>query len=138
MMSCIDPCWPLGAASSRSGLGRHAVSPQIATPFANWDTARRSQGHKEMRGKEKSTDPGLSAAVRKNLRAREAQEAIADHLDAQNAFQENRERLRAERLAREAAEGPMLAPTPALPRMIYSSTASHYPPGSKTRSEQPA
>ena len=36
-----------------------------------------------MSGKEKSTDPGLSGAERKNLRAREAQEAIADHEDAQ-------------------------------------------------------
>jgi DNA-directed RNA polymerase alpha subunit len=79
-----------------------------------------------MSGKEKSTDPGLSAAERKNLRAREAQEAIADHEDAQQAFYENRERLRGERLVREAAEGPMLAATPELPddtpieRVIFS------------------
>jgi DNA-directed RNA polymerase alpha subunit len=79
-----------------------------------------------MSGKEKSTDPGLSGAERKNLRAREAQEAIAEHEDAQQAFRENRERLRAERLTREAAEGPMLAPTPELPdntpieRVIFS------------------
>ena len=65
-----------------------------------------------MSGKEKSTDPGLSGAERKNLRAREAQEASADHEDAQHAFHENRERLRAERLVREAAEGPMRPPTP--------------------------
>jgi DNA-directed RNA polymerase alpha subunit len=63
----------------------------------------------------KSTDPGLSAAERKGLRAREAQEAISDHEDAQKAFQENRERLRNERLVREAAEGPMVVPTPELP-----------------------
>jgi DNA-directed RNA polymerase alpha subunit len=68
-----------------------------------------------MSGKEKSTDPGLSAAERKELRNREAQEAIAEHEDAQKAFHENRERLRGERLAREAAEGPMVAPTPELP-----------------------
>ncbi|SHI05475.1 RNA polymerase, alpha chain C terminal domain [Bradyrhizobium erythrophlei] len=68
-----------------------------------------------MSGKEKSTDPGLSAAERKELRDREAQEAIAEHEDAQKAFHENRERLRGERLAREAAEGPMVAPTPELP-----------------------
>jgi DNA-directed RNA polymerase alpha subunit len=79
-----------------------------------------------MSGKEKSTDPGLSGADRKNLRAREAQEAIAEHEDAQQAFRENRKRLRAERLTREAAEGPMLAPTPELPdntpieRVIFS------------------
>jgi DNA-directed RNA polymerase alpha subunit len=68
-----------------------------------------------MSGKEKSTDPGLSAAERKELRDREAQEAIAEQEDAQKAFHENRERLRGERLAREAAEGPMVAPTPELP-----------------------
>lgn len=79
-----------------------------------------------MSGKERSTDPGLSAAERKNLRAREAQEAIADHYDARKAFHENRERLRGERLVREAAAGPMLAPTPELPddmpidRVIFS------------------
>jgi hypothetical protein len=50
----------------------------------------------------KSTDPGLSAAERKTLRSREAQEAIADHEKTQKAFAENRERLKAERLAREA------------------------------------
>jgi hypothetical protein len=83
-----------------------------------------------MRDKEKSTDPGLSTAERKNLRAREAQEAIADHEDAQNAFHENRERLRGERLVREAAEGQMLAPTPELPddtpidRVIFSTSTS--------------
>jgi DNA-directed RNA polymerase alpha subunit len=68
-----------------------------------------------MSGKEKSTDPGLSVAERKTLRDREAQEAIADHEEAQTAFQENRERLREERLRREAAAGPMLYPAPELP-----------------------
>jgi DNA-directed RNA polymerase alpha subunit len=76
--------------------------------------------------KEKSTSPGLSANERKALRVQEAQEAIADHEDAQQAFNENRERLRAARLVREAAEGPMVAPTPDLPddtpieRVIFS------------------
>src|ERR1700682_1111100 len=63
----------------------------------------------------KSTDPGLSAAERKTLRGHEAQEAIADHESAQKAFQENRERLREERMVREAAEGPMVPPTRELP-----------------------
>ena len=63
----------------------------------------------------KSTDLGLSTVERKELRAREAQEAISDHEEAQKAFQENRGRLRNERLVREAAEGPMVAPTPELP-----------------------
>ena len=51
----------------------------------------------------KSTDPGLSAAERKTLRGHEAREAIADHEAAQKA------------LVREAAGGPMVAPTPELP-----------------------
>jgi DNA-directed RNA polymerase alpha subunit len=63
----------------------------------------------------KSTDLGLSATERKELRAREAQEAISDREGAQKAFDENRERLRGERLAREAAEVPMVVPTPELP-----------------------
>jgi DNA-directed RNA polymerase alpha subunit len=63
----------------------------------------------------KSTDPGRSAAERKTLRAHEAQEAIAVHESAQKAFHKNRERLREERMAREAAEGPMVPPTPELP-----------------------
>ena len=68
-----------------------------------------------MSGDEKSTDQGLTAAERKELRSREAKEAVADHTAAQQAFQENRERLREERLAREAAAGPMLYPAPELP-----------------------
>ena len=68
-----------------------------------------------MSGIKKSTDAGLSSAERKDLRGREAKEAIADHEEAQRAFHENLERLRAERMAREAAEGPMLYPAPGLP-----------------------
>jgi hypothetical protein len=63
----------------------------------------------------KSTSPSLSAAEREALRSRDAQEAISDHEKAQKAFQENRERLRHERLVREEAEGPMVPPTPELP-----------------------
>ena len=62
-----------------------------------------------MTDNEKSTDPGLSAAERKELRSREAKKAIADHEEVQRAFHSNRERLRAERLAREAAAGPITA-----------------------------
>ena len=58
----------------------------------------------------KSTDPGLSAAERKEIRSREAKEAIADHEEAQRPLRKNHERLRAERRAREAAETPMFAP----------------------------
>jgi DNA-directed RNA polymerase alpha subunit len=63
----------------------------------------------------KSADPGLSAAERKSLRSREAEEAIAEHESAQQAFKKNRERLREERLRREEATGPMLYPAPELP-----------------------
>jgi DNA-directed RNA polymerase alpha subunit len=66
-------------------------------------------------GKEKSTDPGLSAPERKVLRDREAQEAIADHEKGQRAVQDNLERLRTERQAREAVAGPMLYPAPQIP-----------------------
>ncbi|SDJ61943.1 MULTISPECIES: DNA-directed RNA polymerase subunit alpha C-terminal domain-containing protein [Bradyrhizobium] len=65
--------------------------------------------------KEKSTDPGLSTAERKVLRGAEAKDAMTEHEDAQQSFHENRKRLRAERLEREAAEGPMLYPAPELP-----------------------
>jgi DNA-directed RNA polymerase alpha subunit len=70
---------------------------------------------RKMSDNEKSTDPGLSAAKRRELRGREAQEAIADHEKTQKEFHENRKRLREERLTREAAAGPMLYPAPELP-----------------------
>jgi DNA-directed RNA polymerase alpha subunit len=63
----------------------------------------------------KSTDAGLSAAERKALRGREAQEAISDHEQSQQALHANLDRLRAERQAREAAAGPMFYPAPELP-----------------------
>jgi DNA-directed RNA polymerase alpha subunit len=63
----------------------------------------------------KSTDPGLSAPERKEARNREAREAIADHGKVQQAFNENRERLRTERIARETVKGPMFYPAPELP-----------------------
>jgi hypothetical protein len=44
----------------------------------------------------KSTDPGLSGAERKELRGREAKEAIADHEETQRALHANRARLREE------------------------------------------
>jgi hypothetical protein len=69
----------------------------------------------EMIDDTKSTDPGLSAAERRTLRSREADEALAEHESAQKAFHKNRERLRKERLGREEAAGPMLYPAPELP-----------------------
>ena len=77
--------------------------------------ARNAGGERKMSDNEKSTDPGLSAASRKTLRSREAQEAITDHEKAQGGFHANRERQRVERQAREAAAGPMLYPAPELP-----------------------
>ena len=68
-----------------------------------------------MTANEKSAEPGLSAAERKELRSREAKEAIADHEEGPRALHSNLERLRGERLAREAAAGPMLYPAPELP-----------------------
>jgi DNA-directed RNA polymerase alpha subunit len=68
-----------------------------------------------MTAKEKSTDPGLTAAERKELRGREAKEAVADHEADQRALYGNHQRLRAERLAREAIAGPILYPAPELP-----------------------
>ena len=47
--------------------------------------------------------------------AAKQKEAIADHEEAQRVLHGNLERLREERLAREAAAGPMLYPAPELP-----------------------
>jgi hypothetical protein len=69
---------------------------------------RNAEGEGNMSGDDRSTDPGISAAERKTLRSREAEETIAEHESAQRAFHENRERLREERLRREPAAGPML------------------------------
>jgi DNA-directed RNA polymerase alpha subunit len=68
-----------------------------------------------MNDKEKSTDPGLSLSERKTLRGREAEEAIADLEDSQKALHANMQRLRAERLEREAVAGEILYPAPGIP-----------------------
>ena len=62
----------------------------------------------------KVTTPAEREA-RKAFREADASKAITEHEAAQKAFSENRERLRAERLSREAAAGPMLRPAPELP-----------------------
>lgn len=46
---------------------------------------------------------------------RQAEPEVSEHAKAQQAFGANRERLRDERLAREAAASPDLAPSPELP-----------------------
>src|ERR1700736_4416508 len=53
--------------------------------------------------------------ARKAFREGDAKAAMTEHESAEEAFSKNRERLRAERLAREALEGPMLYPAPELP-----------------------
>ena len=65
--------------------------------------------------------------ARAAFRKVDAEKAMTEHEIAQRAFSANRERLKAERLAREAATpGPMIAPTPELPddmpieRVIFS------------------
>lgn len=51
----------------------------------------------------------------KEFRKQDAIQALTEHERSERAFGENRERLRTERIARETAAGPMLAPTPELP-----------------------
>jgi DNA-directed RNA polymerase alpha subunit len=65
----------------------------------------------------KCTDPGLSAGERKELSGREAKEAIAGHGEAQWSLHENRDRLRGQRIEREASVGPILYPAPEVPNI---------------------
>lgn len=53
--------------------------------------------------------------ARKAFREEDAKAAMTEHETAEEAFSNNRERLKAERLARKAVEGPMLYPAPELP-----------------------
>ncbi len=53
--------------------------------------------------------------ARKAFRQEDAKVGMTEHETAEKAFSNNRERLRGERLAREAVEGPMLYPAPELP-----------------------
>ena len=53
--------------------------------------------------------------ARKVFRQEDAKAAMTEHETAEKAFSNNRERLRGERLTREAVEGPMLHPAPELP-----------------------
>jgi DNA-directed RNA polymerase alpha subunit len=67
---------------------------------------------------QKKPNPGSSQAERKAFRDLDAREAMAEHDRTQAAFNDNRERLRAERLARESADpagGRLVVPTPQLP-----------------------
>jgi DNA-directed RNA polymerase alpha subunit len=107
-----------GAALVVLGFIGFVVRKNDAEPAGNNlepATQSRAEGEEEMSDEKRSTDPGLSAAERKKLRGREAKEAIADHEGAQRALHGNLDRLRAERLAREATTGPMLYPASELP-----------------------
>jgi DNA-directed RNA polymerase alpha subunit len=53
--------------------------------------------------------------ARKAFRQVDATKAMTEHEQAQRAFNENRERLRTERMAREMVTGPMFYPAPELP-----------------------
>ena len=53
--------------------------------------------------------------ARKAFRQDDAKAAMTEYQTAEKDFSDNRERLREERLAREAVEGPMLHPAPELP-----------------------
>ena len=67
---------------------------------------------------QKKPSSGSSQAERKALRDLDAQEAMAEHERTRTAFNENHERLKSERLAREAADpaaGKLVMPTPQLP-----------------------
>ena len=66
----------------------------------------------------KKSSPSSSQAERKAFRDLDAREAMAEYDRAQTAFHDNHERLRSERLAREAADpagGKLVVPTPQLP-----------------------
>jgi len=67
---------------------------------------------------QKKSSSGSSQAERKAFRDLDAREAMAEHDRTQTAYHDNRERLRSERLAREAAGpagGKLVMPTPQLP-----------------------
>jgi hypothetical protein len=90
-----------GAALVVLGFIGFVVRKNDAEPAGNNlepTTQSRAEGEEEMSDEKRSTDPGLSAAERKELRGREAKEAIADHEGAQRALHGNLDRLRAERL----------------------------------------
>ena len=54
-------------------------------------------------------------AAQRVFRQEDAKAAMTEHETAERAFSDNRERLRSERLAREAVQGPMVNPVPELP-----------------------
>src|SRR6266702_4661742 len=69
-------------------------------------------------GDQKKPSSSSSQAERKAFRDIDAREAMAEHNRTQAAFNDNRERLRAERLARETADPAgdrLVMPTPQLP-----------------------
>ena len=62
--------------------------------------------------------PEAARAEREALKAfrkEDAAQALTKHEQTEKAFSDNRDRLRAEKIKREAAAGPMLYPAPELP-----------------------
>ena len=55
-----------------------------------------------IKDEERTVMPAVEREARKAFRAVEAQQAISDYAKSQKALHENRERLKGERLAREA------------------------------------
>jgi hypothetical protein len=60
--------------------------------------------------------------ARKAFRQVDATKAVAEHEQAQRAFNENRERLRTERIARETVKGPCSIPRQSFPTIRRSTT----------------
>lgn len=68
-----------------------------------------------MMGEKFNSKPPSTAQQAAEKMFRQAEPEVSEHVKAQQAFGANRERLRGERLAREAAAAPELAPSPELP-----------------------
>ena len=91
----------ISTASKSAAQRRRRLTKGLRWNFCE-DRVDFAEGEGQMSGGKKSTDPGLSNNERKELRGLEAKDAIADHEGGSAAISsENRERLRAERLARE-------------------------------------
>ena len=65
-------------------------------------------------GKKDQAAARVEREALKAFRKQDAIQALTEHESSEKSFGENRERLRAERIARENAAGPMLYPAPEL------------------------
>lgn len=90
-------------------------------------TGRVREDVKLSEGKKSREAARAEREARKAFREADATEAMTEREASEKAFADNRQRLRKERIAREAAAGPILAPAPELPdatlleRVILSS-----------------